>query len=187
MPTLQESVVRIKCGERGSGFIISSDSIVTVHHYLRGADAEDIRVEFYDSKEEYTPTKLEEYCSRDLAVLKLNCSGYAKLERRDFSNLQIGHKLLYAGYPHLTNEYEQRSSTVCALGRQPVPLLVKDFSGNVIEKRNGDVCNQIFFDVPNVKSVEGMSGGPVVNDYCEVIGVMKGFDTIRNKQMAISI
>ncbi len=150
---LKSSVVRIIGGYgEGSGFFISPTEVVTNFHVI--ADEPSPKVVFPDGHFE-TPEKIVGEKNMDIAVLTLKNSYPDFVYELPFGFGLVGNEpLLSAGYP---------------LGSEITgdPTIVK---GNFIDFRRSrkDVIGYL---QTNISLVKGMSGGPLVDQCGQVVGV----------------
>ena len=150
---LQSSVVRIIGGYgEGSGFFISPTEVVTNFHVI--ADEPSPKVVFSDGHFE-TPIKIVGDKNMDIAVLTLAGNYTEKVyELRDLYDLHDDEILLSAGYP---------------LGSDITgnPTIVK---GNFIDFRRSRK-DFVGYIQTNISLVKGMSGGPLVDQCGDLVGV----------------
>ena len=150
---LKSSVVRIIGGYgEGSGFFISPSEVVTNFHVI--ADEPSPKVVFSDGHFE-TPTKIVGNKNMDIAVLTLNESYPDKVyELREDFELRFDETLLSAGYP-LGSEITGDATIV---------------KGNFIDFRRSRK-DYVGYIQTNISLVKGMSGGPLVDQCGDLVGV----------------
>ena len=139
----------------GSGFVVYDGHIATNHHVINNMS---IGFAKLVGKEDVYPvgTVLETDKEHDLAVIKVGGIDAPVLSLGDSDTVRIGDKVYVAGNPH---------------------GLEGSFSDGIISAIRGDPDK--FFQMTAPIS-QGSSGGPVVNEKGEVIGV--SFATFRNGQ-----
>lgn len=137
----------------GSGFVISADGyVVTNNHVIEGADT--IKVQMSDGKS-YDAKVIGADSYTDLAVLKITASGLKYLSFGDSQSLRVGDQVSAIGNPlgELANTFTV--GYISALNREinidgiPRTMLQTDTAVN-----------------------SGNSGGPLINEYGYVIGVV---------------
>ncbi len=150
---LQSSVARIIGGYgEGSGFFITPTEVVTNFHVI--ADEPSPKVVFSDGHFE-TPIKIVGDKNMDIAVLTLAGNYPEKVyELRDLYDLHDDEILLSAGYP-LGSEITGN------------PTIVK---GNFIDFRRSR-RDFVGYIQTNISLVKGMSGGPLVDQCGNLVGV----------------
>lgn len=138
-------IVRTHFIDKGSGFFIDDDLVMTAFHVVAGYTSAQI-----EKKDGTTCAALVKGIDegQDLAVLRVNCTGKP---------------LVIASYARLGDD-------VYAIGSPP-PLYFAITKG-IYSADN----SQGSFDymVANVYANNGSSGGPVLNERGEVVGVVKG-------------
>ena len=131
----------------GSGFVVHNDQIATNHHVI-----EDMLVEFAKlvGKKEVYPIEaiLAVDKERDLAIVKVAGLDVPALPLGDSDTVQIGERVYVAGNPQ---------------------GLEGTFSDGIISAIRGDSANKVFQMTAPIS--QGSSGGPVLNENGEVIGV----------------
>lgn len=138
----------------GTGFVITDDGyIVTCYHVISGAT--DIAVTFSDSTS-YEATLVGGDEDQDIAVLKIDASGLTPVVLGDSSLLQVGDTVTTIGNALGTLANTTTTGVVSALDR-------------AISMSDGTVINVLQTDC-TVNS--GNSGGPLFNQYGEVIGIV---------------
>jgi hypothetical protein len=150
---LKQGVLRIVGGYgEGSGFLIGPNQVLTNFHVIDGEPSP--KVIFPDGHFE-TPKRITAYKDADLAYLWLN-DYYNELvfEFQDPLVLAQSEPLLSAGYPYGTS----------IMGE---PTILK---GNFITYRQQDNYPVSFLHT-DIDLVEGMSGGPLVDQCGKVVGI----------------
>jgi len=138
----------------GTGFVITKDGyIVTCYHVISGAT--DIAVTFSDSTS-YPATLVGGDEDSDIAVLKIDADNLKPVILGDSSLLQVGDTVTTIGNALGTLANTTTTGVVSALDR-------------AITMSDGTVMNVLQTDC-TVNS--GNSGGPLFNEYGEVIGVV---------------
>lgn len=138
----------------GSGFIINrTGDIVTNNHVVQGEQS--LTVVFYDGRK--TPAHLiRTDTTTDLAVVKVDTTVPAVLRFGDSSKLEPGEPVLAIGSPLGVYHNTVTAGVVSALGR-------------TITEPNGTALNNMIQTDAAIN--EGNSGGPLLNDRGQVIGV----------------
>lgn len=138
----------------GTGFVITEDGyIVTCHHVIDSA--EDISVTFPDNTS--LPAQLVgSDADNDLAVLKIEATGLPTVVLGDSSKLNVGDTVTTIGNALGTLSNTTTTGIVSALDR-------------AISTSDGIVMNVL---QTNCTVNSGNSGGPLFNQYGEVIGIV---------------
>ena len=137
----------------GSGFVISSDGyILTNYHVIDGADSIEVAFINGDSYEAQLVGGDEE---QDIALLKIEATGLTPVVLGDSSTLHVGDQVAAIGNPLGELTYSFTVGYVSALDRN-------------ITMSDGEVMNMIQTDTA-INS--GNSGGPLFNQYGEVVGI----------------
>ncbi len=142
----------------GTGFVISEDGyILTNYHVIEYAVLYDydLKVMFYDGKE-YSAEIIGYEEENDIAVIKIDASGLSPVTFGDSDSISVGETVYPVGNPlgELSNTMTQ--GIVSARDR----VIATDASTKI---------NMFQFDAAVNK---GNSGGPVYNEYGEVIGIV---------------
>ena len=138
----------------GTGFVITEDGyIVTCYHVIDGAT--DIAVTFPDSTS-YAATLVGGDADNDVAVLKIDASGLTPVVLGDSAQLEVGDTVTAIGNALGTLANTTTTGVVSALDR-------------AITMSDGSVINVLQTDC-TINS--GNSGGPLFNQYGEVIGIV---------------
>ena len=147
----RDAVVKIKTNiGSGSGFIIGADGhILTNNHVVR--DAEEITVYLEDGSD-YEGTVLARDMVHDLALVKIDESGLPTLEIANLSGVDLGEQVIVMGYP---------------LDKENVTVT----SGLVSSVEYDDGSNIIWVQTDSAVN-PGNSGGPMLDHYGRVIGVV---------------
>ena len=137
----------------GSGFIITNDGyIMTNAHVIDGAN--NIKVTLY-SGSTYNATVVGSDTDYDIAVLKINANGLSPVVLSDSSKINVGDSALVIGNPLGELTFSMSSGIISCANRTinvsgtPYHMIQVDTSINA-----------------------GNSGGPLLNEYGEVIGVV---------------
>jgi molecular chaperone DnaK len=138
----------------GSGFSIASNLIATNRHVVEGATAQNIRV--VGKSKTLTVTGVEVDPINDLAILKVD-EPLIPFRLGEFNFVAPGEQVLALGFPSPSSNIHSENIYISR--------------GIVNSIRNIDVSPErvIFIDA---KIGRGMSGGPLINDLGEVIGIV---------------
>lgn len=151
---IRPSIVRVVGGAGdGSGFLLQEGIVLTDYHVI--ADEPSPKIVYSDNQFE-TGSVLAVDSNADLALIRINREGLPSLSWY-LDPVQTGQEVLAAGFPlgtDLDGELTVNSTTV---------------SG----KRTLDVDGNPSFIQFNGGFVEGMSGGPVVSQCGQVVGVVE--------------
>jgi S1-C subfamily serine protease len=150
------AVVEIVTEEgQGSGFIITSDgAILTAYHVVKGASSIEVRL---PSGASYS-ARVEKYDETydnggsDLALLRISASGLPTVGLGDSDTVKIGHFIIVMGYP-LGIGFNVTTGIISSIA---------DAGGG----------RTVF--VIDAAVNPGNSGGPLLNDKGEVIGIVFG-------------
>lgn len=154
-----------RIGGSGTGFFVSRDGlIVTSAHVVRGARA--IGVANSQTQELVAAKVLVVDTANDLAVLKANVQSSPMPLASSF-NSQKGEEVLTLGYPLLTVQGSEQKAT---FGR------VNAFSG---------IEGDIRFAQVDLPLQPGNSGGPLLNNKGEVIGVVTS--TLAGNKIGVAV
>ena len=141
----------------GSGFIISADGyILTNNHVIETADEQglEIKVNLY-SGEEYTATIIGKDAENDVALIKIDATNLPTLVLNTSGELLVGQTVYAIGNPLGELTYSMSNGIVSALDRE---ITVES-----------NVSINMFQLTAAIN--EGNSGGPVLNERGEVIGI----------------
>ena len=137
----------------GSGFVISEDGyIVTNYHVVEGAS--NITVTFTDGTS-YDATFVGGEKDNDVAVLKIDATGLTPVVLGDSDNMLVGDPVYTIGNPLGELTYTMTDGMVSALNR-------------TVTNEEGITMNML---QTNCTINSGNSGGPLFNQYGEVIGI----------------
>ena len=138
----------------GTGFVITDDGyIVTCHHVIAGAT--DIAVTFTDTSS-YPAKLVGSDADNDIAVLKIEATGLKPVVLGDSTLLNVGDTVVAIGNALGTLANTTTNGIVSALDR-------------AISMSDGTVINVL---QTNCVVNSGNSGGPLFNEYGEVIGIV---------------
>ncbi len=147
----------------GSGFIVTSDGyIVTNYHVIADAYTENYKVSvmlYNGDKFDAKIVGVEE--ANDIAVLKIDATGLSAASLGNSDNLQVGENVYAIGNPLGELSFSITSGMVSALDRD---ITTQD-------KATGQTTSNNMFQIDAAVN-EGNSGGPVYNEYGEVIGIV---------------
>ena len=139
----------------GSGFVITEDGyIVTNYHVINVQGAQTITVAMYDGTT-YPAEVVGFDESHDLAVLKIDASGLQTVVLGDSDSLVVGEPVAAIGNPLGELTFSLTTGVISALDRT-----VTMDSGTVMDLLQTDCAIN-----------SGNSGGPLFNEYGEVIGI----------------
>ena len=137
----------------GSGFILTNDGyILTNHHVIEGSNS--ITVSTYDGSA-YEAELIGYDQSNDIAVLKVDATGFTPVVLGDSDKLNVGDPVVAIGNPLGELTFSLTSGAVSAKDRQ-------------ITMQNGSTMNLIQTDCA-INS--GNSGGALFSLYGEVVGI----------------
>ena len=142
----------------GSGFVISEDGyILTNYHVIEYAVLYDfdLTVMFSDGKE-YEAKIIGYEEQNDVAVIKIDATGLSPVTFADSDNMNVGDWVYPVGNPLGELSYSMTYGIISALDR-------------VISTDNSTRINMFQIDAAVNK---GNSGGPVYNEYGEVLGIV---------------
>ena len=139
----------------GSGFVITQDGyIVTNYHVINVQGAQTITVAMYDGTT-YPAEVVGFDEAHDLAVLKIDASGLQTVVLGDSDSLVVGEPVAAIGNPLGELTFSLTTGVISALDRT-----VTMDSGTVMDLLQTDCAIN-----------SGNSGGPLFNEYGEVIGI----------------
>ena len=137
---------------QGTGFVVDTEGhIVTNHHVIDGANEISVTV---PSGETYTAKVVSQSASTDLAVLKIQYTTKNYLTFANPGAAEIGDDVFTLGFP-----------VSDILGKE-----VK-YSEGVINSLSGIKGDATFFQI-SVPTQPGNSGGPLVNEDGDVVGIV---------------
>jgi len=147
----------------GSGFIVTSDGyIVTNYHVIADAYTEKYKVSvmlYNGDKFDAKIVGVEE--ASDIAVLKIDATGLSAATLGNSDNMRVGENVYAIGNPLGELSFSITSGMVSALDRD---ITTQD-------QATGQTTSNNMFQIDAAVN-EGNSGGPVYNDYGEVIGIV---------------
>ena len=144
------SIVEIRTGNGGgTGFVLTSDGlVVTNKHVVAGSPTARLR---FTSGQEYTATVSRVHPTLDLAYLTINPAGiFQPIQAGNSNQVRVGEQVVIVGFP-----------IGATLGAEPTVSM-----GIISAKRDGLLQT----DAP---LNPGNSGGPMLDSYGNVIGVIK--------------
>lgn len=156
---IDESIVMIRVNSQrsvvsGSGFCFAPNYIATNKHVVQGIKADDITV--IGKHGTYSVESVALDPVNDLAVLRVNC-GLPSLRLGEFDFVEPGEEVIAIGFPHPSSEDFTEN------------LFISKGIVNAIKKSNWLPGRVLYIDS---KIGGGMSGGPLINDLGEVVGVL---------------
>lgn len=141
----------------GSGVIIGEDGLIVTNNHVVGF-ADDLEVTLHNGKV-YKATKLGTDVSADLAIIKIEGSGFPTLDFTDSDNVQVGEWVLAVGNPMAYLTSTVTAGIVSAIGRDID--IIKAKSGKSIEE----------FIQTDAAVNPGNSGGALVDAQGRLIGI----------------
>ncbi len=141
----------------GSGFVISEDGyIITNYHVVETADERDLEIKVsFINGDEYTAKIVGSDEDNDIALIKIDAKGLSALPLYSGDDLRVGQTIYAIGNPLGQLTYSMTSGILSALDRE------------IIVESNKSI--NVFQMDAAINS--GSSGGPVLNDRGEVIGI----------------
>ena len=144
----------------GSGFIISSDGyIVTANHVVENMTYINVVL---STGESHIATVIDGNDFTDLALIKINKSGLTPLKIGKSSDLLVGDSVIAIGTPAAIEFSGSLAEGVVSYNNRI--LKVTDSLGNVEKKMTVIQTNALVNP--------GNSGGPLINEYGEVVGIV---------------
>lgn len=153
---LQHAVVRIKIPSKGhgTGFFVSPDHILTNKHVTDGHDIVEVSNDF--SSQILQGTVIAVSKKSDLSLIKVeNADRLSRtvMEFGDSREVRTGEEITLFGYPILDN------------------ITLTTTFGRISAKRNDQEYGEVF-QLSGAESSPGNSGGPLVNNKGQVIGIL---------------
>jgi len=141
----------------GSGFCIAKNLVVTNRHVVEGTSLPEIKI--IGKNRTYIVDKLELDPSNDLAILRIS-DNLIPLRLGEFNFVEPGEQVLAIGFLAPSSSLHSENIYISR--------------GIVNSIRNIDASSEriIFIDA---KIGSGMSGGPLINDLGEVVGIVTSF------------
>lgn len=142
---------------QGTGFLLDGVGLITNQHVVDGIEKENselLEIYRYFEQDKKRKSNFEKSCrARDLAILKptTEFNGIKRLKIGDDSVLKNGSKVTVMGFPQYSP------------GETPYIN-----SGKIVQSKKLFENNVWLLDIP---VIHGNSGGPVLNDKLEVIGI----------------
>ena len=138
----------------GSGFVLTEDGyIVTNYHVVENTDANSITVNLYDGSS-YSAVLVGYDGSNDIAVLNVDAEGLAPVVIGSSDDLSVGDSVVAIGNPLGELTFSLTAGCVSALDRE---VTLESGTMNLIQT--------------DAAINSGNSGGPLFNEYGEVVGV----------------
>jgi molecular chaperone DnaK len=156
---IDESIVMIRVNSQqnvvsGSGFCFAPDSIATNKHVVQGTNAENITV--IGKHGAYSVERITSDPLNDIAVLSVKC-GLPSLRLGEFNFVEPGEEVIAIGFPYPSSDDFSEN------------LFISKGIVNAIKKSNWLRGRVLYIDS---RIGSGMSGGPLINDLGEVVGVL---------------
>lgn len=150
----------------GSGMLLTDDGyILTNNHVVDGAD--ELKVIVAGKSREYTAKVIGADPSTDVALIKIEGTGFPHATIGDSSKLRVGETVLAVGAP-MGLEQSVTHGIVSALGRSGM--------GIIGSKRGGEAGYENFIQTDAAIN-PGNSGGPLVDAQGRVIGINSAIET----------
>jgi len=143
----------VEAASSGSGFIITADGYIATNHHVI-ADATSVQVTLYNG-DTYDATVVGSDEDYDIAVLKIKATGLQPVTLGDSDTLNVGDHVLAIGNPLGELTFSMSGGMISCVNR----------AINV----DGTPFNMIQTDA-SINA--GNSGGPLLNEYGEVIGIV---------------
>jgi serine protease Do len=144
----------------GTGFIVDEDGyILTNSHVVDNGDSSKITVDLYDGSE-YEGTVLWSDASLDLAIVKIDAGNLRAADLGDSDTVKIGDYAVAIGNP-LGRDFERTVTQGIISGL--------DRSITATDGTNTNNMQGLIQTDASINS--GNSGGPMINEYGEVIGI----------------
>lgn len=150
----------------GSGFVISSEGLVVTNKHVVSDTEASYRVITKEDKT-YEVKKIYRDPTNDLAILKIEGSGFKTMELGDSSNLKLGQLVIAIGTALGEFRYTVTTGVVSGLGRSIS-------AGSPLEGALERLDNVIQTDAA---INPGNSGGPLLNSVGQAIGVNTAIST----------
>ena len=138
----------------GTGFSFTRSLIVTNRHVVEGSSASDIRV--IGKSQSYNVDNMILDPVNDIAVLQIS-SALEPLRLGEFDFVEPGEQVIAIGFP--SPESNQYNDNI---------YISKGMINSV--RKTGDLPGRVLYI--DAKIGQGMSGGPVINDLGEVVGII---------------
>ena len=138
----------------GSGFSISSNLIITNRHVVEGANVANIKI--VGKNKVFTANELEVDPINDIAVLKVD-EKLTPFRLGEFNFVSPGEQVLALGFPSPSSSVHSEN------------IYISRGIVNSIRNITASPERVIFIDA---KIGRGMSGGPLINDLGEVVGIV---------------
>lgn len=164
---LQHAVVRIKIPSKGhgTGFFVSPDHILTNKHVTDGHDIVEVSNDF--SSQILQGTVIAVSKKSDLSLIKVENAdrlSHTVMELGDSRQVRTGEEITLFGYPLI--DY----------------LTITTTFGRISAKRNDQDFGEVF-QLSGAEANPGNSGGPLVNNKGQVIGILTfSLDHITNSK-----
>jgi molecular chaperone DnaK len=151
----------------GSGFCISENLIVTNRHVVEGSS----KIKIIGFNKVFSPTKIDMDTQNDIAILHVSES-LKKLRIGVSEFIEPGEKVIAIGFPSAaSNSFSEN-------------IYISHGVVNSIRKHEMSTDRVIFIDN---KIGAGMSGGPIINDIGEIVGIVTFIQYhIRNNESGVT-
>ncbi len=144
----------------GTGFIVSADGFILTNKHVVADDSADYTVLLSNGKQKPAKVIFKDP-SNDLAVVKIEGSGYPAVTLGDSNSLKLGQAVFAVG--NALGEYSNSVSVGVISGLNRT-VQASDSSNNSVETLNGIIQTDAAIN-------PGNSGGPLSNLNGEVLGV----------------
>lgn len=144
----RESVVAIRCGQaQGSGFFVKADGLLVTNRHVVGYERE-VQVQTAEGHQE-PGFVVRAFPEVDLAFVRIDGKGRPALPLAAAGSVRVGQAVLALGHPRgLSN----------TLTRGIVSAVDREIRGSLYLQTDASIGS-------------GSSGGPLLNEYVEVVGV----------------
>lgn len=144
----RESVVAVRCGQAlGSGFFVRADGLLITNRHVVGYERE-VLVQTADGRQE-PGAVVRAFPEVDLAFVRIDGGNRPVLPLAPEGSVRVGQAVLALGHPHgLSN----------TLTRGIISAVDREVRGSLYLQTDAAISS-------------GSSGGPLLNEYVEVVGV----------------
>lgn len=158
--TVTVAVAKNSAAGIGSGFIIAADGyIVTANHVVEGATSVSV---ILNNGQKYAATVVDGNAFTDLALIKIEATGLPTIAIGKSSDLLVGDHVVSIGTPAAIDFAGSLSDGTVSYNNR----IFK------IRDDNGGVEKKMILIQTNALVNPGNSGGPLINEYGEVVGIV---------------